>query len=104
MRPDETQSEIRCPTGLLSRHEAQVAELAEAINQAHTAREKAGPAAALVEEMETLLECPASQSGDAGCGLCRKIAELRRRAAALVVQAGELQERRLHTLDDSRRP
>jgi hypothetical protein len=104
MRPDETGSEISCPTGLLSRHEAHVAELTQALNQAHTAREKAGPAAALVDEMETLLQCEASQAGEAECGLCRQIAELRRRAAALVVQAGELQERRLNTLDDSRRP
>ena len=82
------------PGGLCHRPEGRVAPLTDQINQAPTAREKAGPAQALAEEMDVLLECEAYDGASTDGRLCRGRAELRSKTAALVVKAGALDQRR----------
>ena len=86
--------DIHCPVGLFHQQEGRVAQLTDQINQAPTASEKAGPAQALAEEMDVLLECEAYDGASTDCRLCRGLAELRSKTAALVVKAGALDARR----------
>ena len=102
MRPGEQRSDIRCPAGLFSRHEARIAQLTEAINRASTAREKAEPAEALRQEADALLQCEEYEAESVDCGLCQNLAELRRGAAALVIQAGAVEAHRSGAGDDRR--
>jgi hypothetical protein len=94
MRPRSGQDTLQCPAGLYAGFADRIACLTEAINQAPTASEKAGPAQDLAEEMDALLACAAYERTNLDCRLCRNLAELRSKTAALVVQAGARDERR----------
>ena len=104
MSPGEQRSEIHCRGGLFPRQEARVAQLTAAINRAASPREKAVDAEALVEEADVLLQCEEYDEGSVDCRLCRGFSQLRRGAAALVVQAGALEDRRRSAGDDRWRP
>ena len=88
------QPDISCPIGLFARQEGEVNRVTQAINQAPRAAEKAVWAQVLVEAVDVLLGCEQYDEGSQHCRLCRQFSELRRKTAALVVRAGQLQERR----------
>lgn len=85
---------IYCPIGLFFRQEEEIARLTQEINQARTAAEKAPWAQALIETVDVLLACEQYDEGSMDCRLCRNFSELRRKTAALVVEAGRLEDRR----------
>ena len=90
----ERRAEIRCPSGLFARQEGEVVRLTQAINQAPRAAEKAVWAQVLVEAVDVLLGCEQYDEGSLHCRLCEELSQLRHKTAALVVKAGQLQERR----------
>ena len=94
MRRGGGQPNISCPTGLFARQEGEVMRLTGAINQAPRAAEKAAWAQVLVEVVDVLLECEQYDEGSLHCRLCEEFSELRRKTAALVVKAGQLDDRR----------
>ncbi len=94
MRHGGGQPDIRCPIGLFARQEGEVMRLTRAINQAPRAAEKAVWAQVLVEAVDVLLGCEQYDEGSLHCRLCQEFSELRRKTAALVVKAGQIQERR----------
>jgi len=94
MRRNERRADIRCPSGLFARQEAEVNRVTGAINQAPRVAEKAVWAQVLVEAVDVLLGCEQYDEGSLHCRLCQQFSELRRKTAALVVKAGQLQERR----------
>ena len=94
MIPPARRQEFRCPAGVYAEYEGRIADLTAAINQAPTARDKVGPAQELAGEMEALLACPEFDTAGSDCRLCRGLAELRSKTAALVAKAGALAERR----------
>jgi len=94
MRRAEAQANIYCPISLFARQEAEIIRLTQAINQAPRAAEKAVWAQALIEEVDLLLGCEQYDEENLNCRLCRQFSELRRKTAALIVRAGQLQERR----------
>ena len=87
-------SGVACPIRLFARQEGEIIRLTQAINQAPRAAEKAVWAQVLIEEVDLLLECEQYDESSPDCRLCRQLAELRRKTAALIVRAGQLQERR----------
>ncbi len=90
----EKGSNIHCPSGLFARQEAEVNRVTQAINQARRATEKAGWAQVLIEVVAVLLECDEYDEESQHCRLCQEFSELRRKTAALVVKAAQLQEHR----------
>ena len=94
MRETGRRASIHCPIGLFPRQEEEIARLTQAINQARTAAEKAPWAQALIETVDVLLACEQYDEGSMDCRLCRNFSELRRKTAALVVEAGRLEDRR----------
>jgi len=90
----EGQADIHCPISLFATQEGEVIRLTQAINQAPRAAEKAVWAQALIEEVDLLLGCEQYDEENLNCRLCRQFSELRRKTAALIVRAGQLQERR----------
>ena len=85
----------KCRTGgLFARQEAEVNRVTQAINQASRATEKAVWAQVLVEAVDVLVGCEQYDEESLGCQLCQQFSQLRRKTAALVVKAGQLQERR----------
>ena len=84
---------IRCPIGLFSRQEAEIARLTQEINQAPTAAEKASWAQELREAVNVLLACEDYDEGTVDCRLCHNFSELRRKTATLVLKAGQLNKR-----------
>jgi hypothetical protein len=89
-----TRASIQCPIGLFRRQEEEINRLAQEINQARTAAEKAPWAQALMEEVDVLLACEQYDEQSLDCRLCRNFSELRRKTAALVVKAGRLDVKR----------
>ncbi len=94
MRETGRRASIHCPTGLFPRQEEEIAHLTREINQARTAAEKAPWAQALIETVDVLLACEQYDEESLDCRLCRNFSELRRKTAALVVEAGRLEDRR----------
>ena len=94
MRETGRRASIHCPIGLFPRQEEEIARLTQAINQARTAAEKAPWAQALIETVDVLLACEQYDEESLDCRLCRNFSELRRKTAALVVEAGRLEDRR----------
>ena len=94
MRRADQRDDFRCPADLFPGHQGRIADLTAEINQAPTARDLAGPAATLADEMDALLACGAYEQTSMDCRLCRGLAELRSKTAALVGRAGALDERR----------
>ena len=90
----EGQASIHCPISLFSRQEGEITRLSQAIKQAPRAPEKAVWAHALVGAVDLLLSCEHYDEGNLNCRLCRQFSELRRKTAALIVKAGQLQEHR----------
>ena len=88
------QANIYCAIGLYPSQEEEINRLTQEINQARTAAEKAPWAQALIETVNVLLECEQYDKGSMDCSLCRNFSELRRKTAALVVEAGRLDDRR----------
>jgi len=88
------QPDIYCPIGLFARQDAEVDRLTQAINEAPRAAEKAVWAERLIEAVDVLLDCEQYDEGSLHCRLCRELSQLRRKTAALVIKAGQLQERR----------
>jgi len=88
---------IRCPIGLFSRQEAEIARLTQEINQAPTAAEKASWAQAMMKAVDVLLACEHYDEGTVDCRLCHNFSELRRKTATLVLKAGRLDNRRRQT-------
>jgi len=85
---------ISCPIGLFPRQEAEIETLTRSINQARGAAQKAPYAQSLIEAVDILLACESFSPDSADCLFCRNFSELRRKTAALVVQAGQLDQRR----------
>ena len=94
MRRKEQRADIRCPSGLFARQEAEVNRATGAMNRAAAATEKVAWAQALIEVVDVLLECDEYDEESLHCRLCQEFSELRRKTAALVVRAGQLQEHR----------
>ena len=94
MRETGRRASIHCTIGLFPRQEEEIARLTQEINQARTAAEKAPWAQALIETVDVLLECEQYDERSMDCRLCRNFSELRRKTAALVVEAGRLEDRR----------
>ena len=93
MKPD-SQDKIKCPIDLFPRQEAQIVRLTQEINRARSAAQKAPFAQSLIETVEVLLACESFAEDSSDCRLCRNFSELRRKTAALVVQVGQLDQRR----------
>ena len=85
---------IHCPIDLFPQQETKVESLTRLINQARTAAEKAPYAQSLIEVVDVLLSCESYTEDSLDCQYCRKFSELRHKTAALVVQAGQFDERR----------
>ncbi|MFI5016040.1 MAG: hypothetical protein ACHQAY_27205 [Hyphomicrobiales bacterium] len=85
-----TSSGIHCPIGLYERHEGEIARLTEAINRSPTAHEKARAAHDLRQSISLLLDCDAYDEGNLNCRMCREIAVLREKTAAVVEKMGPL--------------
>ncbi len=85
---------IQCPIDLYPRQEAEIERLTRSINQERTAAQKAPYAQSLLETVDILLDCRAYAEDSSDCRLCRNFSELRHKTAALVVKAGQLDQRR----------
>lgn len=85
---------ISCPIGLFPRQEAEVEILTRSINQASGAAQKMPYAQSLIEVVDILLACESFSPDSEDCHFCRNFSELRRKTAALVVKAGQLDQRR----------
>ena len=81
---------IHCPIGLYDKHEAGIERLTEALNHAPDAWAKAHVAAELREAVAVLLDCDAYDPDNLNCRLCRNVAALRDKTAALVEKVGSL--------------
>jgi len=86
----DDQPSIRCPIGLFAEQERQISRLTLAINRAETATDKAPWAQELIQAVDVLRACEAHDESSSHCHLCRDLAELRCKTAALVIQASKL--------------
>lgn len=84
------QATIHCPIDLFPQQELEIVRLTEAINQARTAAAKAPWAQALIAAVDVLLTCERYDGENLNCCLCHNISDLRRKTAALVFKAGQL--------------
>ncbi len=83
-------SGIRCPIGLYGKHEPEIARLTAAINRSPTAYEKARAAHDLGQIVHLLRDCSEYDEGNVNCRMCRQVAILREKTAAVVEKAGVL--------------
>lgn len=90
MSPRHAFSGIRCPIGLYEKHEGEITRLAEAINRSPSAQEKARAAHGLRQSVSVLLDCGAFDGGNLNCRMCREVAILRKKTAAVVEKLGAL--------------
>ncbi|MFI5021046.1 MAG: hypothetical protein ACHQRJ_05265 [Alphaproteobacteria bacterium] len=90
MTPRGAASGIHCPIGLYEKHEGELARLTEAINRSPTAHEKAQAAHDLRQSVSVLLDCDAYDEGNLNCRMCREVAILRNKTAAVVEKIGAL--------------
>lgn len=81
---------IRCPIGLFAEQENEISRLTLAINEAQTVGDKAPWAHELIQAVDVLLACEAYDESSSHCRLCRHFAELRGKAAGLVIRVGKL--------------
>jgi len=89
-----TRASIQCPIGLFRGQDEEINRLAQEINQAQTAAEKAPWAQAMMEAVDVLLACEQYDEGSIDCSICRNFSELGHKTAALIVKAGRLDDRR----------
>ena len=90
MTPRGASAGIHCPIGLYERHEGEITRLTEAINRSSTAHEKARAAHVLRLSVSVLLDCDAYDEGNQNCRMCREVAILRNKTAAVVEKIGAL--------------
>jgi len=90
MTPRSAPSGIHCPIGLYEKHEGEIARLTAAINRSPTAHEKAQAARDLHQAVAVLLDCSAYDEDNLNCRMCREVATLREKTAAVVEKIGAL--------------
>jgi hypothetical protein len=90
MTRTDAQSEIRCPIDLFSAQEGKIEALTKGINAAKTAAEKAPHARALIDEVNTLLDCARYDRANQNCRLCGNFSGLRLKTASLIVKVSAL--------------
>jgi len=88
------QTGIRCPVSLFARQETEVNRVTRAVNQAPRAAEKAIWAQVLMEVVDVLLGSEHYDEASRHCRLCQEFSQLRRKTAALIVKAEQLDDRR----------
>lgn len=84
MTPRGAFSGIHCPISLYEKHEGEITRLTEAINRSLTAHEKARAAHDLRQRVSVLLDCDAYDEANLNCRMCREVAILRKKTAAIV--------------------
>ncbi|MBI5167593.1 MAG: hypothetical protein HY998_07620 [candidate division NC10 bacterium] len=79
--------QIDCPIFL--EEENKIRELTNGINKARRLEEKAKLALALLEEVDVLLNCQEFDDKRMDCINCRRVSELRKKTAELIIKARE---------------
>jgi len=81
-------AKINCST--FQKQEPVIEDITAKINNAKDVLEKTGSAKKLQEEVDVLLSCPDYDEKSTDCNHCRFIANVRTKAAALVIKAAKL--------------
>jgi hypothetical protein len=84
----EKDAKINCPT--FQKQEAVIEDITAKINSAKGVSEKAEFAEELQKEVDVFLSCPDYNQESTDCGNCRFIANMRKKAADLVIKAKKL--------------
>jgi hypothetical protein len=79
---------INCTT--FQKQEPIIKEITDKMNTAQKVMEKAGLAEELQKEVDVLLSCPYYDKASINCKNCHFIANLRKRAASLIIKAKTL--------------
>lgn len=82
------ESNINCPT--FQKQEIVIHEITNKINQAKGVQEKARFCEELEKEIKVILNCPDYDKKRLDCRGCRFIADLRKKAATLIIKAKKL--------------
>jgi len=84
----KTDSKINCPT--FQKQESVIEDITAKINDAEGVLEKADFAEKLQQEVNVLLSCTDYKQQSTDCSNCRFIANMRKKAADLVIKAKKL--------------
>lgn len=82
------EARISCPT--FQKQELAIKDITDKINRTKGVQEKAVSAAELQQEIDVLLSCPDFDDNILDCKNCRFIANLRKKAAGLIIKARKL--------------